>query len=815
MVKIKNKSFSLLQKYFPDLIIIISVFLFMVYVRLNINNLKFFGSDIVFLGNDPWYHVRLVENTLHNFPYRTFFDPMTNFPTGSRVPFGPLFTLLIAGAALVIGLGNPDPTTIVLVAAYMPPLLGALTVIPIYLVGKEIGGRKTGILAVLTIATIKGEFLGRSLLGFTDHHVAEILFSIFALWVYIIALQGVRKSGIGFADFHSLNWEKIKRPTFLALGSGAAFSIYLLTWVGAFILALALMVSTVIIAIADYYHGRDSDYVGIVGAGTFLVPAVILIAIVPKISLDIRAYSLTQVYILFILMIAVLIIPLFLKWFRHKNFHAISLPFGFAVLIIIGTVLTKSINPGLFSTMTDALRLLLPSISTDLTIVEARPLLVDNQLNYAYIKNGFGYAFYISIIALIMLIIRSFSQFRLTDIVFMVWSVEMLMLAFAQMRFTYYYAVNAAILVGFLFGLALELSGFNVGFKSWQTLKKYCSPVDILKMKLRIKHTAVLVVFVLLILYPAASSPVFISVFETEKQGNQNWYHSIMNDDWYNSLKWMRYNTPDPGVDYYGKYKYPKNGSYPYLESAYGVLSWWDYGHIITYCAHRIPNTNPFQASAASAAEFFLSKDEDTALKILDEEGTRYIITEFTMVGPRFNSMTIWANDDLQYQKTVNTPMGSQRQYTIPFFQTMVVRLHILDGSETEILPGITIAGQEMLRLVYESKSINNFEGRAIKRIKIFEYVPGARITGSSIPYVKVRLNTEVKTNQGRIFSYSQSTTADSTGNYSFIVPYATTGQHVYDTYAISDYQIQTDNTNLTVSVTEEDVMRGNIIPVI
>ena len=28
-------------------------------------------------------------------------------------------------------------------------------------------------------------------------------------------------------------------------------------------------------------------------------------------------------------------------------------------------------------------------------------------------------------------------------------------------------------------------------------------------------------------------------------------------------------------------------------------MSWWDYGHLITYIAKRIPNANPFQAGVA------------------------------------------------------------------------------------------------------------------------------------------------------------------------------------------------------------------------
>jgi len=71
--------------------------------------------------------------------------------------------------------------------------------------------------------------------------------------------------------------------------------------------------------------------------------------------------------------------------------------------------------------------------------------------------------------------------------------------------------------------------------------------------------------------------------------------------DWYESLTWMRKNTPEP-ISYYELYQMPEMNKttgriedYNYPPEAYGVISWWDYGHWITRIAHRIPVANPFQ----------------------------------------------------------------------------------------------------------------------------------------------------------------------------------------------------------------------------
>jgi len=59
----------------------------------------------------------------------------------------------------------------------------------VYFIGKHLHNRGTGLLAALIIATLPGQFLSRSLLGFTDHHVAETLFSTATILFLMLALR--------------------------------------------------------------------------------------------------------------------------------------------------------------------------------------------------------------------------------------------------------------------------------------------------------------------------------------------------------------------------------------------------------------------------------------------------------------------------------------------------------------------------------------------------------------------------------------------------------------------------------------------------
>ena len=56
-------------------IILALLFSLSLYIRVALPYDSVFGGSFVrFGGNDPWYNMRLVENTLHNFPHRIYYD---------------------------------------------------------------------------------------------------------------------------------------------------------------------------------------------------------------------------------------------------------------------------------------------------------------------------------------------------------------------------------------------------------------------------------------------------------------------------------------------------------------------------------------------------------------------------------------------------------------------------------------------------------------------------------------------------------------------------------------------------------------------
>jgi dolichyl-diphosphooligosaccharide--protein glycosyltransferase len=168
-----------------------------------------------------------------------------------------------------------------------------------------------------------------------------------------------------------------------------------------------------------------------------------------------------------------------------------------------------------------------------------------------------------------------------------------------------------------------------------------------------------------------------------------------MNQDWREAMEWMGDNTPPTGVDYYA---IDEKATYTYPSTAYGVMSWWDYGHQITYIARRIPNANPFQRGVAGpygAASYFMTESEEYANgEIANRLGTRYVVTDIEMDVAKFWAMSTWYNRTAAtapYQVTFLYPSEEDPDtyqsiefFTQHYYDTMISRLHNFDGSLTD-----------------------------------------------------------------------------------------------------------------------------------
>jgi dolichyl-diphosphooligosaccharide--protein glycosyltransferase len=194
--------------------------------------------------------------------------------------------------------------------------------------------------------------------------------------------------------------------------------------------------------------------------------------------------------------------------------------------------------------------------------------------------------------------------------------------------------------------------------------------------------------------------------------------------DWYESLAWMRDNTPDPfqNPDFYYEL-YEKEG-FEYPESAYSVMSWWDYGYWITYVAHRIPICSPGGGNPAAAGGFFTSTDAAAASKMLDRWDSRYVIIDFDMAIGKFYAMAYLSGRspskffETYYERTPEGKAKPMRLYYSEYYRSMCSRLYNFGGKA--VVPHNStwvISFQEMideegnkLKVITTSRSFSTYE---------------------------------------------------------------------------------------------------------
>ena len=85
------------------------------------------STRVNFLETDAWYHVRLAENQVRNFPHRVTVDPYAS-PNGQYVAVAPLFDVLVSTMVVMTQGTGASTQYIERVAALAPAVMGVLAV---------------------------------------------------------------------------------------------------------------------------------------------------------------------------------------------------------------------------------------------------------------------------------------------------------------------------------------------------------------------------------------------------------------------------------------------------------------------------------------------------------------------------------------------------------------------------------------------------------------------------------------------------------------------------------------------------------------
>ncbi|WP_202318516.1 oligosaccharyl transferase, archaeosortase A system-associated [Archaeoglobus neptunius] len=821
-------------------------------------------------GNDPWYYYRLIENTIHNFPARIWFDPFTHYPYGSYTHFGPFLVYLGAIAGIIFGATSGESLRAVL--AFIPAIGGILIIFPIYMLAREVFGKKTAVMAAFLAAIIPGQFLQRSMLGFNDHHIWEAFWQVTVLGTFLLAYNRWKDRPLR----ENLNSKQVLYPVV----SGLSIGLYMLAWAPGFISAFLILAFVFFAMLLKEFVDSDTKNLTAIASISLIIASLIYLPFAFHYSgFSTTLYSPFQ---LLVLSGSAVISGVFYQlgkladdgFFEKVGINRkYGLPAAILTLTAILTGIVFVIAPDFARNLQYILRVIQPK-GGSLTVAEVYPFFFthNGEFTLANAVLHFGSLFFFGMAGIFYGAYRIVKQRRFVEISLMIWAIAMFIALWGENRFAYYFAAVTAIYSALI---------LNVIFERFHLYKAIESTVGV-KTKFSSFRVAVAILLAIAAVYPTYA---FADA--------QSYYAGGPQKQWYDALMWMREHTPDKEKYdnfYYQLYPTPASNKKPYSYpfATYGVISWWDYGHWIEAIAHRMPIANPFQAGIGNkynnvpgASSFFTAENESYAEWVAKQLNVKYVVSDVEMETGKFYAMAVWAEGDLHlaekyYAGFMYVTQGGQIGYAtsrwdvppnsviiplrIPselYYRTMEARLHLFDGSglahyrmiyESD-LPSewkryssfvdltnqslvTTVAFQEAMRraiygvepsmgtqeVLYKyayNQLYKNKIGIPVKLspsgyVKIFERVKGAVVTGKVGSNVtEVVVNATILTNQNRTFEY-YTTAKVVNGHYTVILPYSHDSS--YPVKPVTPYYLRAGGVIKKLTLTEKEVVNGETV---
>ncbi len=638
----------------------------------NRDNLITESGELALLGNDSWYHYRAVQYTIDNFPFVIGVDPKSGYPIGADAgTFGTLYDQILATIILILGLGNPSSELVRQVLVYSSPVFFVLILGIVYVMTKYITNSKwVGVASVGALTFIPGTLYQRSVVGFAQHHVLEVLFLLLAVFLTMKALDRAQEDVITLEVIQLRELHNLKPwLTSVSLAS-LAILLYYLTWPPAMMYFGLLAAGAGIYAFISYDSEKLSEP-ALLTFFTLLITSTLFVLIqIPTMETSISNPSIVHLGVVVTSLIGTGILIVLNKYGEENNwskrkFHSSILGIG-----IVSALILFIIQPSVFSVIFENILRLIGFGGDDVQTIAEEQSTTFIDLSFSQ----YGFLLGAAIIGMIMMTFGKIKNTKqsASNIFLVVVGIFFVIISIRTIRFNYYLAPFVAMF-------------------SMITIQQLINYVEIPNNLDNIEgYQIIALLLIITVIVPILFLPVSGTVFSDSTDNiNIDSYQ-----DWEEPLIWLGESTETDNI--------PNDIStssqpYEYDEDSYGVMSWWDYGHWITVTGDRSPVANPFQQHASEASQFLLANNSDDAeqvMKNMDENAeAKYIAIDWQMVSP-FSKLTAISefNEDVTSDDLITPYYASDgTQQSIAFFErnqryydSMMVRLYYGHGGQME-----------------------------------------------------------------------------------------------------------------------------------
>ncbi len=577
-------------------------------------------------GSDSYYHSRVMADIILTHS-NLIHDPLLKYPTGAINPREPLFDWMNAILGIIFApfFGGSAVGAGAWFLDLDGPLWAALSIFPIYLIGREISDRRMGLIAAMIYPFLSAS-IDSSIFGYANYlsfYTCIILVTVYA-WIRTVKAVGSRRWVESYRH-PSQYWPALR--AFLrtersavkwAVFTGVSLGALALSWQGYTYAVVVIGLGVLISMVAERIRHVDSFglYVAawITGGIGFGMEFPYYFVQYGGVTPGFVAFFVIPAVVLFGILL--LLLPFLLM--RDVPW-VFSLPF-LAGIVLAGVAALAVFDPNDFTTIVTGQGYFIKSLIYS-TVAEAQAPSID-QLIIGYGVVTFFLAF-VGVALFVYVLIRG--RFKRQHVAFLVFAILSIYLPITATKFFLVASPAFALLPAEAIYRALRIGRYPELRRTVASLSDRRSQFAAFRKAFKPRHVLVMALVVLIIL-----PNVWVSIDagipgNTKTQFGEQVGATLPT--------WLQLNTSNPGQYYFGAAGTSLDTPNQYDSAGYNwlatqdtnippadrpaLISWWDYGFQTIDQGQHPSVADNFQNGIDPSGQFLLSQNESQAIAVL------------------------------------------------------------------------------------------------------------------------------------------------------------------------------------------------------
>ena len=572
-------------------------------------------------GSDSFYHWRVTEFILTN--HRNLIhDPLLKYPLGALNPREPLFDWMNATLGMLFAplFGGSAVNAAAFFLNVDPPLWSAITVFPIYLIGKEVSSKRMGLLAAVTYPFIVGSIQAAGL-GYANY----LTFYTFFILVYFYAYLKTAK-----LVSHRTYIPNFRRPREVLTGirrlvreertavkwavfAGVSLGALALAWQGYPLAVAIIVISLAVIMVVERIRRLDSLNLYIV---TWIAGLVGFPMAVPYYLAQGLFATWFDLPLLLYFGALIVLLPFILL---RQYPWVVTVP-TLAGIVAVGFAVLDLLAPASFQTLITGQGYFAKTLIYS-TVAEAQAPSIDSLiLSYGVLT------FFLAFVGLGLFVVHLVRQkFRREHALFVVFAIVSIYLPISAAKFFYVGSPAYALLPAEALLIILDVAGYAQLRRTAASLSGSRGQVTAIRRSFKARHVLVLL-FIVVLLVPNVWYAVDAGIpYNSKSTYSQQIYDTLPNFLQTNSSNASTFYLGASGTDLDTPAQYDEAG-YDWLAAqdtnlAFAArpafVSWWDYGFQAIAQGQHPAVADNFQNGIPAAGNFLLAQNETLAIGVL------------------------------------------------------------------------------------------------------------------------------------------------------------------------------------------------------